>query len=143
MERSLTSALIHNSSIRGDRVAYLKNKRCEDSGEEEEEKFEDKPFDENDFYAKKRKRKPNKVILHLEPIPIAVVRPMSPTKGSWRSLVRERLGGRVPRRCLSSSNPLSNLYHRRPWMSLLPSYHGSGIDIFLRPRSAGFRLEDL
>jgi hypothetical protein len=28
-------------------------------------------------------------------------------------------------------------------MSLLPSYHGSGIDIFLRPRSAGFRLEDL
>jgi hypothetical protein len=40
-------------------VDYLKNKRRKDSGEEEEEKFEDKPFDENDLYAKKRKRKPN------------------------------------------------------------------------------------
>jgi hypothetical protein len=65
---------------------------------------------------------------------------MSPTKGSWRIPIREPLGGKMPRSSLSSSNPLSNLYHRRPWMSLLPSYHGSGIYIFLRARKCRIQI---
>ena len=78
--------------------------------EEEEEEEEDEDDEEDNKCITNAKYKGK---LCPSPIPIAMVRAVSPPpQKRIRQTARISAGGKVPRRCLASRNPITNLHHR-------------------------------